>query len=471
MSLEKKILKHILNDDGYVRTTLPFIKSEYFTEASEKIVFNHAFDYYTKYNALPTVEALIIEIDAKKNISEDQYKKVLSLITEINSEEYSPQDTDWLVDQTEKFCQDKAIYNAIMQSIVILDEHETSKLDKGAIPGILSDALGVSFDNHIGHDFIEDAESRYEFYHRVEERIPFDLDYLNRITKNGLPKKTLNIILAGTGVGKSLFMCHCAAANLTLGKNVLYITLEMAEERIAERIDANLLNVDVDKLVALPKDSYLKKISRMKEKSLGRLIIKEYPTASANATHFKHLLSELKLKRKFMPDIIYIDYLNICSSARVKSGANVNSYTLVKSIAEELRGLAVEFNVPIMSATQTTRGGYDNSDVGITDTSESFGLPATADFMIALISTEELAEMNQIMVKQLKNRYSSPDTNKRFVIGVDKAKMKLYDSEDTAQANISDSGQVHDTKDTPVFDKSAFGKRMTTQRDFSRVRV
>jgi archaellum biogenesis ATPase FlaH len=411
-------------------------------------------------------------MDAKKNISEDQYKKVLSLITEINSEEYSPQDTEWLVDQTEKFCQDKAIYNAIMQSITILDEHETSKLDKGAIPGILSDALGVSFDNHVGHDFIEDAESRYEFYHRVEERIPFDLDYLNRITKNGLPKKTLNIILAGTGVGKSLFMCHCAAANLTLGKNVLYITLEMAEERIAERIDANLLNVDVDKLVVLPKDSYLKKIARMKEKSLGRLIIKEYPTASANATHFKHLLSELKLKRKFVPDIIYIDYLNICSSARVKSGNNVNSYTLVKSIAEELRGLAVEFNVPIMSATQTTRGGYDNSDVGITDTSESFGLPATADFMIALISTEELAEMNQIMVKQLKNRYSNPDTNKRFVIGVDKAKMKLYDSEDTAQSNISDSGQVYDNKDTgPVFDKSAFGKRMNTQRDFSRVRV
>jgi replicative DNA helicase len=472
MSLEKKILKHILNDDGYVRKTLPFIKPEYFTEASEKIVFNHAFDYYTKYNALPTVEALIIEIDAKKNISEDQYKKVLSLITEINSEEYSPQDTDWLVDQTEKFCQDKALYNAIMQSITILDEHENSKLDKGAIPSILSDALGVSFDNHIGHDFIEDAESRYEFYHRVEERIPFDLDYLNRITKNGLPKKTLNIILAGTGVGKSLFMCHCAAANLTIGKNVLYITLEMAEERIAERIDANLLNVDVDKLVALPKDSYLKKIARMKEKSLGRLIIKEYPTASASATHFKHLLSELKLKRKFMPDIIYIDYLNICSSSRVKSGNNVNSYTLVKSIAEELRGLAVEFNVPIISATQTTRGGYDNSDVGITDTSESFGLPATADFMIALISTEELAEMNQIMVKQLKNRYSNPDTNKRFVIGVDKAKMKLYDSEDNAQTNISDSGQVYDNRDTgPVFDKSAFGKRMTTQRDFSRVRV
>ena len=472
MSLEKKILRHILNDDGYVRKTLPFIKPEYFTEASEKIVFEHAFDYYTKYNALPTIEALIIEIDNKKHITEDQYKKVLSLITEINSEEYTSEDTDWLVDQTEKFCQDKAIYNAIMQSITILDEHETSKLDKGAIPGILSDALGVSFDNHVGHDFIEDAESRYEFYHRVEERIPFDLDYLNRITKNGLPKKTLNIILAGTGVGKSLFMCHCAAANLTIGKNVLYITLEMAEERIAERIDANLLNVDVDKLVALPKDSYLKKIARMKEKSLGRLIIKEYPTASANATHFKHLLSELKLKRKFVPDIIYIDYLNICSSARVKSGNNVNSYTLVKSIAEELRGLAVEFNVPIMSATQTTRGGYDNSDVGITDTSESFGLPATADFMIALISTEELAEMNQIMVKQLKNRYSSPDTNKRFVVGVDKAKMKLYDSEDSAQSNISDSGQVLDTRDTgPVFDKSAFGKRMTTQRDFSRVRV
>jgi archaellum biogenesis ATPase FlaH len=341
------------------------------------------------------------------------------------------------------------------------------KLDKGAIPSILADALSVSFDNHVGHDFIDDAEDRYDFYHRVEQRIPFDLDYFNRITKGGLPQKSLNIVLAGTGVGKSLFMCHCAAANLTIGKNVLYITLEMAEERIAERIDANLMNVEVDRLIGVAKETYISKVDRIREKTNGKLIIKEYPTASANVTHFKHLLNELKLKRQFIPDIIYIDYLNICSSSRVKQGNSVNSYTYIKAIAEELRGLAVEHKVPVISATQTTRSGYTNSDVGLEDTSESFGLPATADLMFALISTEELEAMNQIMVKQLKNRYNDPTTNKRFVIGVDRAKMKLYDVEQSAQSDISDSGQV-DTG--PAFDKTDFGKRDRT-RNFQGFKV
>ena len=348
-----------------------------------------------------------------------------------------------------------------MRSIQILDNKNTKEsLDKGSIPTILADALSVSFDHHVGHDFLDDAENRYDFYHKVEKRIPFDLDYLNRITKNGLPEKSLNIVLAGTGVGKSLFMCHCAAANLSIGKNVLYITLEMAEERIAERIDANLMNIEVDRLTAMPKDTYLKKIERIHEKTTGKLIIKEYPTASANVNHFKHLLNELKLKRQFIPDIIYIDYLNICSSARMKMGNSVNSYTYIKAIAEELRGLAVESRLPIVSATQTTRSGYASSDVDLTDTSESFGLPATADLMFALISTEELEDLNQIMVKQLKNRYNDPTTNKRFVIGVDRAKMKLYDVEQTAQTDILDSGQV----DQPVFDKSDFGKRMKSHK-------
>ena len=475
MSLEKKILKHLLSDDTYTRKTIPFIKAEYFHDAIEKTVFTQIDNYVTKYNSLPTKDSLLIEIDKADTLNTDQHKKTLSYVESLCAEEFTASDTEWLVETTEKFCQEKAVYNAIMQSINILDEKDrTQKLDKGSIPTILSDALAVSFDNHVGHDFLSDAEARYEFYHRVEQRIPFDLDFLNRITKNGLPKKTLNIVLAGTGVGKSLFMCHCAAANLTLGKNVLYITLEMAEERIAERIDANLLNTNLDQLASLPKETYLKKVERIKSKTMGKLIIKEYPTASANVTHFKHLLNELKLKRQFLPDIIYIDYLNICSSARVKSGSNVNSYTLVKSIAEELRGLAVEFNVPIVSATQTTRSGFASSDVELTDTSESFGLPATADFMIALISTEELAELNQIMVKQLKNRYSSPDTNKRFVIGVDRAKMKLYDAEQSAQADISDSGQTHrqhQQDDVPAFDRSKFGNRMKTERNFGGFKV
>jgi len=457
MNLEKKILKHLILDDKYTRKVLPFIKAEYFSESSEKMLYEQINGYVLKYNTMPTKEALVIEIDKKVNLTDEQHKKTISLVDEVCVHE-DIGDTNWLVDATEGFCQEKAIYNGIMQSIQILDNKidTKEKLDKGAIPSILADALSVSFDNHVGHDFIDDAEDRYDFYHRVEQRIPFDLDYLNRITKGGLPQKSLNIVLAGTGVGKSLFMCHCAAANLTIGKNVLYITLEMAEERIAERIDANLMNVEVDRLIGVAKETYISKVDRIREKTDGKLIIKEYPTASANVTHFKHLLNELKLKRQFIPDIIYIDYLNICSSSRVKQGNSVNSYTYIKAIAEELRGLAVEHKVPVVSATQTTRSGFTNSDVGLEDTSESFGLPATADLMFALISTEELEAMNQIMVKQLKNRYNDPTTNKRFVIGVDRAKMKLYDVEQSAQSDISDSGQV-DTG--PAFDKTDFGKR------------
>ena len=453
MRIESKILKHLLLDEDFTRKTLPFLKSEYFHDAADKTLFNQINEYVTKYNTLPTYEALVIEIN-NRNLTESLHKETVQKLDEI-TENKETSDTKWLIDAAEEFCKDKAVYNAIMQSIQILDASNKGTLDKGSIPTLLADALSVAFDNHIGHDFLDDADPRYEFYHKVEQRIPVDLDYLNRITKGGLPEKTLNIILAGTGVGKSLFMCHCAAANLTLGKNVLYITLEMAEERIAERIDANLLNIDLDNLVTLPKESYLRKIDRLRSKTTGKLIIKEYPTATANVSHFKHLLNELKLKRQFIPDIIYIDYLNICSSARIKQGANVNSYTYVKAIAEELRGLAVEMKLPVISATQTTRGGYDNSDVDLTDTSESFGLPATADLMFALISTEELADLNQIMVKQLKNRYSDPTTNKRFVIGVDRSKMKLYDVEQVAQDGLMDNGQ----QDKPAFDGTPTGKR------------
>jgi len=471
MNLEQKILKHLILDEEYTRKTLPFIKGEYFQESSEKLLFAEIESYVNKYNSMPTQEALVIEIDKRVNLTDDQHKKTVALVKQITIDP-EVSDTKWLIDATENFCQEKAIYNGIMQSIQILDDknkNSTEKLDKGSIPKILADALSVSFDNHIGHDFIDDAETRYDFYHKVEKRIPFDLDYLNRITKGGLAEKSLNIVLAGTGVGKSLFMCHCAAANLTMGKNVLYITMEMAEERIAERIDANLMNVELDRLIGMPKDVYLKKVETLREKTKGKLIIKEYPTASANVNHFSHLLNELKLKRQFIPDIIYIDYLNICSSARMKMGSSINSYTYIKAIAEELRGLAVEHKVPVVSATQTTRSGYTNSDVGLEDTSESFGLPATADLMFALISTEELADLNQIMVKQLKNRYSDPTTNKRFVIGVDRAKMKLYDAEESAQTNISDSGQIEEDK--PMFDKSGFGKRMQKNRDFGNLKV
>lgn len=441
-----------MTNEEYGRKAIPFLKSEYFQERSLKAVFDGVDNFIKQYNKFPTKEALIIELDNVKEIS-SYYSDVVGIIQQL--EDTPTTNMQWIVDQTEKFCQDKAIYNAIMKSIQILDS-DKDQHSKGAIPQILSDALAVSFDSHVGHDFLEDFDARYEFYHKKETRVPFDLDYLNKITKGGLPNKTLNVVLAGTGVGKSLFMCHCAAANLSKGNNVLYITMEMAEERIAERIDANLLNVTVDELSILPKDAYDKKINRVREKTSGKLIIKEYPTASAGAGHMRHLLNELKLKRNFKPDIIYIDYLNICVSSRLKYGANVNSYTYIKAIAEELRGLAVEFDVPIVTATQTTRSGFTSSDLGLEDTSESFGLPATADFMIALISSEELQDLNQFMVKQLKNRYSDPGMHRRFVIGVDRSKMKLYDVEQSAQEDVVDDG--------PVFDKSDTGMRMKQEK-------
>lgn len=461
MIIEKAILNNLLNNEQYARKTIPFIKSEYFNNRVDKVIFELIEGYVNKYNAFPTKEALLVDLNNRDDLSEEHFKSCKEQIEEIPNQSDQLSNVDWLIDQTEKFCQDRAIYNAIMHSIKILDD-KTGKLSKGSIPQLLSDALAVSFDTSIGHDFLDDTDSRFEFYHRKEERIPFDIDYLNKITRGGLPRKTLNILLAGTGVGKTLAMCHMAAANLADGKNVLYITMEMAEEKIAERIDANLLNVQLDELYQLPKDAYDRKVARLKEKTVGRLLIKEYPTSTAGSANFRHLLNELKIKKNFVPDIIYIDYLNICMSSRLKQGANVNSYTYIKAIAEELRGLAVEFNVPIVSATQTTRGGYDNSDVGLTDTSESFGLPATADFMIALIATDELKALNQIMFKQLKNRYNDPETYKRFVVGVDRSRMKLYDCEQSAQDDIVDdapvydrtpSGEYYDRQTAEIFDK------------------
>ena len=448
MNIESTILGNIIVNEEYGRKTIPYLKSEYFTDHDQRCIFELIDDYVKKYNTFPSKEALIIDLQNIGSVNDSQLKSVTDKINELNS---SDADEAWLIDNTEKFCQDKAIYNAIMDSIKVLDD-KTGDLSKGMIPDILTKALAVSFDTHIGHDFLVDADSRYEFYHRTEVKIPFDLEYFNKITKGGVPKKTLNVALAGTGVGKSLFMCHCAASNLTKGNNVLYITLEMAEEKIAERIDANLLDVTIDELATLPKESYDKKMARLQNKTNGKLIIKEYPTASAGSGNFRHLLNELKIKKDFTPDVIYIDYLNICSSSRLRFGANVNSYTYIKAIAEELRGLAVEFNVPIFTATQTTRSGFSNTDVGLEDTSESFGLPATADFMFALISTEELQELNQIMVKQLKNRYADPSMNKRFIVGVDRSRMKLYDVEQSAQEDLID--------DTPLMDKSEFGRRM-----------
>lgn len=444
--VEGLVLSSLIHNEGYGRKVIPFLRAEYFHNKIDRVIFNTIDEYVKEYNSFPSSTALMVDIQNAKGLTEDEYKLVGE---KVDSLEVQAGDLQWLVDQTEKFCKDKAIYNAISESIRIIDD-KTGKQAQGAIPALLESALAVSFDTHIGHDFIENADERYEFYHRKEERIPFDISYLNKITKQGLPKKTLNIILAGTGVGKSLAMCHFAAHHITIGKNVLYITMEMAEERIAERIDANLLNTPLDQIELLPRDVYEKKIEKLKEKTLGKLIVKEYPTSSAGSSNFRHLLNELRLKKKFAPDIIYIDYLNICASSRLKQGANVNSYTYVKSIAEELRGLAVEFNVPIVSATQTTRSGFTNSDVGLEDTSESFGLPATADFMIAMVSTDELQQLNQIMFKQLKNRYVDLNKMKRFVVGVDKSKMKLYDVEQSAQQDIVD--------DTPVFDKSTNGK-------------
>jgi len=447
MRLTQTILKHLFQSEDYARKVLPFVKEEYFADNLEKVVYSEIFNYVDKFNSLPTKEAVIIQLGEKK-LNETEYDSATKLVQEATATEET-ENLQWLLEKTEDWCQERAVYNAIMDSIQIMDGTD-KKNDKGAIPKILSDALGVSFDSHIGHDFLEQSDERFEFYHRKEEKIPFDIELLNTITKGGLPNKTLNIALAGTGVGKSLFMCHCAAGNLSQGKNVLYITMEMAEEKIAERIDANLLDVPIDQLSELSKDMYDRKVDRVAKKTQGKLIVKEFPTASAHTGHFRHLLNELNLKKNFRPDIIYIDYLNICASSRVKN-TQANSYTIIKSIAEEIRGLAVEFNVPIVSATQTTRSGYSNSDVGLEDTSESFGLPATADFMFALISTEELEELGQIMIKQLKNRFGDPNIHKRFVVGVDRTKMRLYDCEQEAQDGLTDTG------DTPAFDKGSFG--------------
>ena len=439
MNLELTILGSLIYNDEYTRKVLPFLKSDYFTVKSYKIVFLEIHEYVTNYNSLPSLNALGIECQERTDLTEEQFKEIIEVLNGLSQEEH---DLDWIVDTTEKWCQERAIYLSLMESVKIADGQD-EKRDKGAIPQILSDALGVSFDQNVGHDYLQNYEERFDFYHKKEEKIPFDLEFFNRITKGGLPNKTLNIALAGTGVGKSLFMCHVASSVLLQGKNVLYITLEMAEEKIAERIDANLLNVPIQKLAELPRIMFENKISKLSKKTQGKLIIKEYPTASAHVGHFKSLLNELELKRNIKPDIIFIDYLNICASQRYK-GSIVNSYTYVKAIAEELRGLAVEAGVPIVSATQTTRSGYGSSDVDLTDTSESFGLPATADLMFALISTEELEEQNQIMVKQLKNRYYDPTLNKRFVIGIDRSKMRLYNVEVSAQDNIIDSGKDND---------------------------
>ena len=440
MNLEVTILSNLVYSEKYTRKVLPFLKSEYFTAREHKIIFLEIHEYVSQYDALPSLNALGIECQERTDLTEEQFKDVIGVLN-VLSDDIS--DHDWLLDATEKWCQERAIYLSLMESVKIADGQD-SKKDKGAIPQILSEALGVSFDQHVGHDYVSDAEARYDFYHRKEDKIPFDLSLFNKITKGGLPNKTLNIALAGTGVGKSLFMCHVASGALLQNKNVLYVTLEMAEERIAERIDENLLNLDNESLNQLPKMMYETKVQKLAAKTQGKLIIKEYPTASAHAGHFRALLNELALKKDFRPDIIFIDYLNICASSRYRAGGNVNSYSYIKSIAEELRGLAVEANVPIVSATQTTRSGFASSDVDLTDTSESFGLPATADLMFALISTEELEQMNQIMVKQLKNRYNDPTVNKRFVVGLDRSKMRLYDVEQSAQDSLTDSGQDAD---------------------------
>ena len=451
-TIEKTILANLIHNEQYTRKVLPFIKGDYFSDRTERTVFEEIQKFVDKYSDLPNQNALEVELDSRKDLNEDDYKRVLSVVKELQKDDNVI--FDWLVETTEDFCKDKAVYNAIVDGIAIIDGKD-KKRGVDALPSILTDALAVGFDNRVGHDYLHDTDARYEFYHKVEEKIPFDLEFFNRITKGGLPQKTLNIVLAGTGVGKSLFMCHVASNCLNQGRNVLYITLEMAEERIAERIDANLMNISIDDLHELPKQMFDDKIASIAKKTNGQLVIKEYPTASAHSNHFRGLIKELAIKKSFKPDIIFVDYLNICASSRFKANGNVNSYMYIKAIAEELRGLAVETNVPIVSATQTTRSGFSNSDIGLEDTSESFGLPATADLMFALISNEELDELNQIAVKQLKNRYNDPTTNKRFVIGVDRAKMKLYDVEGAEQEGLVDSNQESFTE--PVFDNTEFG--------------
>ena len=443
MRIETTILSNLIHNEEYTRKVIPFLNQEYFSDFIERSIFSTINSYVQKYNNSPDVEALNIDLQ-RVTFNEDQYKSVQECLATFKPSEV---DFQWLLDETEKWCKDRAIYNAIFAGIQIIDGKDKQQTPE-AIPDILIDALGVSFDTNVGHDYIENSSERYDFYHTIEEKVPFDLDFFNKITKGGMPNKTLNIVLAGTGVGKSLFMCHVAAATLMQNKNVLYITLEMAEKKIAERIDANLMNISLDDLHDLPKRMFTDRIGKIKKKTQGQLIVKEYPTASAHCGHFRALLNELALKKTFRPDIVFVDYLNICSSSRFKMGASINSYSYIKSIAEEMRGLAVEFNIPIMSATQTTRSGFVSTDVGLEDTSESFGLPATADLMFAIISTEELEKLNQILVKQLKNRYNDPTLNKRFIIGVDRAKMKLYDVSQRAQDDVVDTGQ-----EESVFDK------------------
>ena len=455
--VEILILRNLLHNEEYLRKVVPFIKPDYFEDSQQKIIFEEVLNFVSEYNQPATKEVLCIEVEKRQDINDTTFNEITKLISYL---EDVPTDFDWLVDTTEKWCRDRAIYLALMESIALADGKDDNK-NRDAIPSILSDALAVSFDTHIGHDYLQDYEQRYETYHRKEEKIPFDLEYFNKITKGGLPNKTLNIALAGTGVGKSLFMCHVASSALLEGKNVLYITLEMAEERIAERIDSNLLNVPIQEIIDLPKVMFENKVTNLAKKTQGTLIIKEYPTASAHSGHFKSLLNELALKKSFRPDIIFIDYLNICASSRYRGNSTVNSYSYIKAIAEELRGLAVEANVPIVSATQTTRSGYGSSDVELTDTSESFGLPATADLMFALISTDDLEGLGQIMVKQLKNRYNDPTIHKRFVVGIDRAKMRLYDCEQSAQDDIIDNGKeeeytYEETKPKKSFDGFKF---------------
>ena len=459
MATEQLILSNLVQNDQYMRKVLPFLKEEYFADRVERKIFTLISDFVSKYNKPPNKDALSICVDESSGLNESEYKDAVSLIRDITSSIDESQDDQWLVDTTEKFCKDKSIYNAILESISIIDGK--SDYSKNHLPNLLQDALSVSFDVSIGHDYIEDSDTRYDFYHKKEARIPFDLDFFNKITNNGTPTKTLNIILAGTGVGKSLFMCHHASNCITQGKNVLYITCEMAEERIAERIDANLMNITMDDLRDLPKEMYDKKVDSVASGVSGKLIIKEYPTATANVNHFRSLLEELKMKKKFIPDIIFVDYLNICAAARFKNAANVNSYMYVKAIAEELRGLAVEFNVPIFSATQTNRSGFANTDVGLEDTSESFGLPATADFMFAVITSDELDSMNQVLVKQLKNRYNDTAVNKKFVVGINRAKMKLYDVSNLEQEDLVDSGQSTYSRGSFDSDKYKVGEKFS----------
>tara|TARA_B100001115_G_scaffold171739_1_gene154391 strand:+ start:1683 stop:3101 length:1419 start_codon:yes stop_codon:yes gene_type:complete len=463
-TIERTTLAHLIHNEDYCRKVIPFIKPLYFSNRDERIVFEEIEKFLEKYNALPTQETLTIGVDSRKDLTDEEYKKIVELISSLEKTEV---DLQWLHDETEKFCKDKAIYNAVLDGIKIIDGKDKNRTPE-AIPSILSDALAVSFDLTVGHDYVDDGLNRYEFYHKKEDKIKFDLDYFNKITKGGLPQKTLNIALAGTGVGKSLFMCHVASSCLMQGKSVLYITLEMAEERIAERIDANLMNITIDDLHTLPKKMFENYLNKIQKKTNGKLIIKEYPTASAHVGNFRSLIKELALKRSFRPDIIFVDYLNICASSRFRGNANVGSYFYIKAIAEELRGLAVETNVPIVSATQTTRSGFVSSDIGLEDTSESFGLPATADLMFALISTEELEDLNQICVKQLKNRYNDPTMNKRFILGIDRAKMRLYDVEQVAQKDLVDSGQE---EDEVVFDNTPFAGKGKRYEKFSDLKV